>query len=74
MRLGLIEKAVRTRALYQGTTSVVPKPIPKTLGFSPCHHFLAGDSSDQHLAQVQTRQGLKARSLFWLCGTTEVVP
>jgi len=74
MRLGLIDKEVRTRALYQGTTSVVPKPVPKTLGFSPAHHFFMKNASDKHLAQVQARQGLKARSFFCLSGTTEVVP
>jgi hypothetical protein len=36
MRLGLIEKALRAGALYQGTTLVGPFRCNNDLGFSPC--------------------------------------
>jgi hypothetical protein len=63
MRFGLIDKAVRTRALYQGTTAlpqqalVVPIPIPKLWALQPLRNFFMDNPSDKHLAQVQARQG-----------------
>ena len=58
-----LEGETETIGLYQGTTLVVPKPLPKVAGFSPCC-FLRGEVSAANKNAVHRSLGLHHRGFL----------